>query len=231
MALFYHPDLLESKNVLPEEESRHAVRILRLKSGDVINITNGKGILIEAVIAEANSEALTFTITNEIENKTPQYSIHLAIAPTKQRERMEWMVEKTVEIGVQQITFFQSQNSERTKINVARLQKIAIAAMKQSMRSWLPVISSDVNFQTIVKTNSAQKFIAFVDDSNPHHLKNKVLPKTSYIILVGPEGDFTQKELSLAIDCGFEKVSLGPHRLRTETAGLAACHIVNLVNQ
>lgn len=231
MPLFYHPNLLQSPNVLPEEESRHAVRTLRLKSSDAIAITDGKGSRIDAMIVEANPEGCTYTITRKVKIETPSYSIHLAIAPTKQRDRMEWMVEKIVELGVHRISFFQCRNSERLKINANRLEKIAISAMKQSQRSWLPEIETNLNFDQLLQRDEEQKFIAFVDSSNPYHLKDEAKPDTSYLMLIGPEGDFTQNELAKALDSGFKKVSLGPYRLRTETAGLAACSIFNLINQ
>lgn len=231
MALFYQPDLAKGVNQLPEDESRHAVQILRLKKGDTLSITDGKGLLMDGVILEPKINGCSFEIIKKTTVNAADYSIHLAVAPTKQRERMEWMVEKSIEIGVQQISFFSCKNSERITINKERLNRVAISAIKQSKKAWLPIIETDLNFQNMLTHKTEHRFIAFVDSSNTNHLKNLVKPKSTYTVLIGPEGDFTKDEIEEAVDSGFTIISLGQNRLRTETAGLAACHILNLVNQ
>jgi len=173
----------------------------------------------------------TFILTEKTPEVKKDFFIHIAISPTKNAERIEWFVEKAVEFGVDKISFAECKNTERPYLKQDRLEKIAISAMKQSLKASVPVIESLSRFAGIVKSrNEEQAFIAYVDQSNPDHLQHVIKAGSSYLVLIGPEGDFTMEELSLALENGFRKVSLGTSRLRTETAGLAACHILNLVN-
>ncbi len=231
MNLFYQPDLPAGALHLDEDESRHAIKVLRLEAGDLLDVTDGKGILYKCRITKADSKKCGFDIIEKIIQNKRSYSIHIAIAPTKNADRIEWFVEKAVELGVDQISFVLCQKSERKNINIERVQKVAISAMKQSQQSALPILSPLLPFKQIVSDNADQKFIAYVDQENSDHLKDNVTKGKNYLILVGPEGDFSNEELALAFQNGFIKISLGPNRLRTETAGLAACHILNLVNQ
>lgn len=231
MNLFYQSDLPNGTLFLDEDESHHAVKVFRLAEGDPIEVTDGKGTLYTCRITKADARKCLFEITHTVVQPSKPYFIHIAIAPTKNNDRMEWFVEKAVEIGVDQISFLLCQKSERKNINIERFQKQAISAMKQSHQSILPVLSPLEKFNRFIVQDADQKFIAYVDHENPDHLKDKILKGKRYLVLIGPEGDFSKEELGLAEQNGFQKTSLGPNRLRTETAGLAACHILNLLNQ
>lgn len=228
MNLFYQPDI--SLHKLDEEESRHAVKVLRMNEGDVIDITDGKGFFYVAKIIKADAKKCAFEIVEQRAIAKRNFQIHLAIAPTKNIDRIEWFVEKAVEIGIDQISFLLCKNSERKVINKERIEKIAVSAMKQSQQAWLPQINDTVPFKEISSMNAEQKFIAYVDASNPTHLQSVAKPEKNYLVLIGPEGDFSKDELDIALQNGFEKISLGANRLRTETAALVSCQILNLRN-
>jgi 16S rRNA (uracil1498-N3)-methyltransferase len=228
--LFYQPELILGKNFLDEEESRHAVKVLRLRERDSIEVTDGKGTSYSCRITKADAKKCEFEIVTTIKQPLKSFSIHIAIAPTKNMDRMEWFVEKAIEIGVDEISFVICQKSERKTMNLERIQKLAISAMKQSQQSWMPTIRLVDSFPEILNVKVDQKFIAYVDDQNPDHLKHLAIPSKDYLILIGPEGDFSKEELLNAQQHDFKKVSLGPNRLRTETAGLVACQILNLIN-
>ena len=230
MSLFFQPNIQSGSLFLDSEESRHAVQVLRMHEGEEIEITDGFGFFYSAKISEANHKKCLFEILQKREVQKKLFCIHLAIAPTKNADRMEWFVEKAVEIGIDHISFIHCQNSERKNINIERMEKIAVSAMKQSQQSWLPKISPLAPFKEIVKEKADQKFIGFVDLKNPMHLKSEAKIKGDYLVLIGPEGDFSNEELALALESGFQKVSLGANRLRTETAGITACQILNLIN-
>lgn len=228
---FYQPHILTGAHHLDEEESRHAAKVLRLTTGSEITVTDGKGHLVTAAIAALHARRCDLEIraTQKI-NRRP-FEIGMAIAPTKNMDRTEWFVEKAVELGIEHIHFFHSRYSERKAINPERLLKKAVSAMKQSQQAWLPVITDMVPLGKLIASASADlKFIAFVDATNPKHLMQLAEPNKKYLVLIGPEGDFSSEELNAAMDAGFLKVSLGPNRLRTETAGVMACAILNLVN-
>ena len=230
MNLFYQPEIHPGVNSLDAEESRHCVRVLRKKAGDKIRVTDGKGFLYEAVITRDDPHQCAFVIENT-ETFTPlPYSVHIAIAPTKNSDRIEWFVEKAVELGVNEITPMLCENSEREGVKIARLEKVALSAMKQSLKYFLPVIHPLTDFNKVIATPADGRFIAYVDSGNPDHLQHVAAPHGKYLVLIGPEGDFSMNELKAAEAAGFRKVSLGHSRLRTETAGIAACHILNLVN-
>jgi 16S rRNA (uracil1498-N3)-methyltransferase len=228
--LFYQPDIDLGSLHLSEDESRHVVRVLRSTTGDILELTNGKGSLCKIRITNADPHKCLFEIVEREESKRKSFAIHIAIAPTKNADRIEWFVEKSVEIGINKISFMLCKTSERKSINMERVEKIAISAMKQSGQYWLPELIGMCPLKEIVATPASQKFIAYVDSSNPNHLKSIAKPNQDYLILIGPEGDFSKDELLMAEQAGFSKVSLGANRLRTETAGVAACHILNLIN-
>lgn len=230
MNLFYQPAIPNGILHLDEDESRHAVKVLRLQAGDLLNLTDGKGNNYKAVITVADARKCTFNIQETITTPTRTFSIALVVAPTKNIDRMEWLVEKAVETGVEEIHFMLCQNSERKTINQERLHKIAVSAMKQSGQFRLPVIYAIKPFAEVVALQAQQKFICHVDSSNPHLLKSLATQNQHYLVLIGPEGDFRPDELELALHNGFSKVSLGPTRLRTETAALTACQTLNFVN-
>lgn len=229
MPIFYQPLIPEGTHSLDAEEARHATKVLRLQTGDTLQLTDGKGSLYKAVITELSKSACHFSISETISIPRRNYSIHIAIAPTKNIDRIEWFVEKVTEIGIDKISFIQCQNSERRVVNMERIEKKAVSAMKQSGQAWLPELHAISKVETIMSEPCEQKYIAHVDQANPKHLK-EAPPQSNYLVLIGPEGDFTKQEMELAMEKGFQKISLGTTTLRTETAGLAACHILNLIN-
>jgi len=229
--LFYQPLLPEGIFYLDPDESRHVVKVLRKKKNDLIRITDGKGSFYEASITHPDSHQCTFDVRKKFAEPKKDFTIHIAISPTKNADRIEWFVEKAVELGIDEITFIECEHTERQHLKMERLEKMAISAMKQSLKASLPLINPPANFRNIIiASHTSEKYIAYVDNDNPSHLKNLVKPGSSYLVLIGPEGDFSEEELILAEARGFNKVSLGPGRLRTETAGMAACHILNLAN-
>jgi 16S rRNA (uracil1498-N3)-methyltransferase len=228
--LFYQPGIPHGITYLDAEESRHVARALRRREGDHMDLTDGKGFFYVAKIVKADSRKCEFEILDKREIPKRNFYLHIAIAPTKNADRTEWFVEKAVEIGVEEISFILCKNSERKVINMERISKIAISALKQSQQAWLPKLNDVVPFDRILHPTVDQKFIACVDSSNPKHLQSAAQQNKKYLVLIGPEGDFTPGELALALQNGFEKVSLGANRLRTETAGLAAVQVLGLAN-
>ncbi len=248
MQLFYCKDITPNAFcTLDAEESRHAVRVLRLREGDELNVTDGRGNLYRCQIVEANDRAAV--IRNEevvIRNSQdalasiPNSSLiipnlHLAVAPTKNPSRMEWLVEKAVEIGVGEITLLNCDHSERSFLKTDRLEKLAVSAMKQSLHTVLPEIHPAVSLRDLLFTFrfplSTQKFIAHCEADKPRTpLATALQPGKDAVVLIGPEGDFSEEEIALALECGFQPVSLGPSRLRTETAALYAVTAFNLAN-
>lgn len=230
MNLFYQPGISDGVLYLDPIESKHCVKVLRKKPGDRIQVTDGKGVLYTATITHADPSRCQFTVEEFAREKSRNYRIHIAIAPTKQADRIEWFIEKSVELGIDVITLIECDHSERTHLKLDRLYKIAVGAMKQSLQTTLPTIIGPVPFVSMMADPSTRKFIAHVDPENQKHLFDHTIRGSSCLILIGPEGDFSKKELTIAIENNFQKVSLGNSRLRTETAGMAACHILNLVN-
>ncbi len=231
MQLFFQPDIRSGSLFLDEEESRHCIKVLRKREGDEIHVMDGKGGLFLATIEKVSPKKCTFNIRETKIEERGGYNIHIAIAPTKNADRTEWFVEKAVEFGVHEITFLDCDNSERTRLNLERLKKKAVSALKQSLNLWLPAINPVQKVDSICQTSDAdQKFIAYVDDGIPIHLKAAAVTGKRYLTLIGPEGDFSGEEIEFARANGFVPVSLGRSRLRTETAGIAASHILNLIN-
>lgn len=231
MNVFYQHEIPNGIRYLDAEESRHCAKVMRKKTGDKIQVTDGKGNLYHATLTESRPDKCTFKIDSTDKEATRPFHIHIAMAPTKNPDRTEWFVEKAIEIGVDEISFLLCDNSERAALKTDRLEKLAISAMKQSLRFTLAKINHMVLLKDFVNgTQASSRFIAYVDQTNPDHLLRQASPKSSYVVLIGPEGDFSKKELELSVEHGYKKVSLGPNRLRTETAGLAACHILNLIN-
>lgn len=231
MNLFYQPLISDGVHYLEPEESKHAVRVMRRRVGDIIHITDGKGMRYDARILSEDQNQCAFELVRGQREAAADHSIHLAISPLSHPDRLEWFVEKAVELGVNRISLVLCERTEKRHVKPERLQKIAIGAMKQSQRLTLPDIYSPITFDAFVSSCRAdQKFIAFVDKSNPAHLFTQAKRGFSDAVCIGPEGDFTEAELKHALDSGFVKVSLGDYRLRTETAGIAACHMLNLVN-
>jgi 16S rRNA (uracil1498-N3)-methyltransferase len=231
MHLFYQPDpkLFE----LDEEEARHSYKVLRLGSGDIIHVTNGKGLLQKCVL-NVQGRKVGYEVVESVVMERRPFSVHIAVAPTRKAERNEWMVEKMTEIGVERIDFLITEHTNPETINrvvnLSRLNRIAASAMKQSQQYYLPVITVNNKYEAFIKgTSEATKLIAYVPDQNKvEHVFSKVKKDSSTSLLIGPEGDFSEKEVALAFECGFTTVSLGPTRLRTETAAVAGCHAINL---
>ena len=230
MQLFYQPELVLDHRWLTEDESKHCVKVLRKREGETITVTDGHGFFYVCTITKANPQKCEFDILEKRTIADRKFHIHLAIAPTKNPDRLEWLVEKATELGVDEITLLDCDHSERTFIKTERLQKVAISAMKQSQKASLPVLHAKKPFQTIYSIKADQKLIAYVDHSNPKHLLHAALPGKRYLICIGPEGDFSENELTQSLEHGFIKVSLGESRLRTETAGMAACCLLNAIN-
>jgi 16S rRNA (uracil1498-N3)-methyltransferase len=233
MQLFYQPQIKEGIHFLTEEESAHCVKVLRHKEGDVIHIVDGLGTFYEAKITSAHHKKCEFDIL-ALKHEAPLHSnIHIAIAPTKNADRLEWFVEKATEIGIQEITLLQTEHSERKFQKTDRLEKKAVSAMKQSVKAYMPIINPLVDFKKFISDvpDQINKYIAYVDESLPDHLKDLAPTHASYCILIGPEGDFSPEEVVQAKIKNFKAVSLGKSRLRTETAAIYACTVLNLINE
>ena len=228
---YYHPDLSSPVVTLSAEESEHCVRALRHRAGDQVLLTDGKGLVATAVIVADNPKACMVELGEEKEaNDKPAIRLHLAVAPTKNADRMEWLVEKCVEIGVETISFILCDHSERRRVNLDRLNRIAIAALKQCQTSWLPPMEV-ISFQDFIekhKTMAADRYMAWCDDQNTRQLAQEVFQHEDVILLIGPEGDFSLAEIQLARECNYLEIKLGERRLRTETAGLYGCVAVAL---
>lgn len=230
MQIFYTPDILQCPE-LPEEESGHCVRVLRLGEGDEILLTDGRGSFYQASIEQAHPKHCRVTLLQSWQ-PAPLWSgyLHIAVAPTKNMDRMEWFAEKATEIGIDEITCLNCRFSERKEVKPQRLEKILVSAMKQSQKATLPLLHGMTDFRTFVKQPfEGQKFIAHCEAGEKPLLSKVYHPGERVLILIGPEGDFSPEEIALAQEQGFQPISLGPSRLRTETAALAACHTIRLL--
>ncbi len=232
MHLFFAPDFSDERPFLPEEEARHALKVLRLGLGDAVQVTDGRGNCYEATLAGTDVKKCRLAVRrHEPESGKRGFSIHVAVAPTKNTDRTEWLVEKCVEIGVDQLSFVLCERSERRHFNPDRVEKIAVAAMKQSLEAYLPQLGELVPLPDFLKrTPAGHNYIAHLVEGERQLLQRVAPPGGTYCVLIGPEGDFTAGEVAAALERGFVPVSLGDSRLRTETAGIVACHILNLVN-
>lgn len=233
MTLFYQPNISTPVHTLDRDESRHCIKVLRLKAGELISLTNGKGLFCEARILEEDPHRCTVGITQskQEESRSSGY-IHMAVAPTKNISRYEWFLEKATEIGVDEITPVICDNSERKIIKTERLKKVLVAAMKQSLKPFLPILNEPMSIDRFIhNSQEQQKFIAYCSDQYRDLLKNKHQKNHHTLLLIGPEGDFSGREIELALQYEFLPVSLGKSRLRTETAGVAACHTIQLLNE
>ena len=232
MYLFYCPDI-ETKQTLSEEESGHCVRVLRYTAGDEILITDGKGTTYTARITNPHPKHCDFEIISR-EKQQPHHTFHLhiAVAPTKNIERLEWAIEKCVEIGVDEITPLLCRFSERKQLRTDRLEKIILSAAKQSLTPYLPVLHELTPYDAFIQSQTqGQKFIAHCYKDDKRVLKEEIEKGRDVLVLIGPEGDFSEQEVELALSHGFIPVSLGNSRLRTETAAVVACHTAILLNE
>ncbi len=232
MHVFYTPDILRNPE-LPEEEAQHCTRVLRLGVGDNITLTDGKGNFYKAEITVANSKRCLVAITETIhQNSLWPCHLHIAVAPTKNMDRNEWFAEKATEIGIDELTFLNCRFSERKVIKTERIEKILISAIKQSLKARLPKLNEMIDFTKFIAQDfKGQKFIAHCYEGEKPLLKDVLTPGKDAVVLIGPEGDFSEEEVKAAIERGFTPISLGKSRLRTETAALVACHTMNLMNQ
>jgi 16S rRNA (uracil1498-N3)-methyltransferase len=231
MHLFYQPDPHVFE--LDEEEARHSSKVLRLGSGDMIYVTNGKGLLQKCRL-NIQGRKVGYEVIESNLTERRSFAVNMAIAPTRKAERNEWMVEKMTEIGVERIDFVVTEHTNpetlNRVVNLTRLNRIAAAAMKQSQQYYMPVITVNNKYEPFIKNaGDAIRLIAYVPEQNTvDHVFSKISKGSDTTLLIGPEGDFSPKEVELALESGFQTVSLGPTRLRTETAAVAGCHAVNL---
>ena len=227
MQLFYCPELLNESSFLSNEESIHCFKVLRKKIGDHIYLIDGVGGFYEAKITFASRKKVVFNIIKKWNQPQSPYSLHIAIAPTKNNDRFEWFLEKATEIGIDEVTPIICEHSERKMIKNERMKKIIVSAAKQSLKSKLPKINKVTSFNDFIfKKHSSQCFIAHCLPSQKRKLKNEVVSEST--ILIGPEGDFSKLEVEVALKNNFIPISLGSVRLRTETAGVIACHTIAL---
>ena len=233
MNLFYAPDISGDIYTLSTEESKHLVRVLRMKAGDKVHFTDGKGHFYDCELTEANPKACRLKILKKREGEDKRaWNLHLAIAPTKNINRYEWFLEKATEIGIDSITPMICRYSERKEVKTTRLNRVIVAAMKQSLKSTLPNLASSMSFEELINLPfEGEKYIAYIDPAVDIELSKIYTPGENTIVLIGPEGDFSPEEVEQAKRMDFVPVRLGTSRLRTETAAIVACHTINLMNQ
>ncbi len=234
MQLFYNPDINinSSEFSFDKEESKHISKVLRKKEGDILFVTNGLGNLFHSEIILVSEKKCTVKITKTETQKPTEFYTHIAVAPTKMNERFEWFLEKATEIGIHEITPIICDHSERKLIKTERFDKIIQSAMKQSNQFYLPKLNEPISFKDFInKKNDGVLCIAHCEETNKTLLKEIARPKTKHTILIGPEGDFSTKEIELALKNDYIPISLGNTRLRTETAALVACHSIVFINE
>ncbi len=235
MQLFYNSDIDTNTSSITFDkiESRHIVRVLRKKQDDILHITNGKGFLFDAKITIASDKkCLAEIITHQEKPKPWNYHLHIAIAPTKNNDRIEWFLEKATEIGIDEITPIICQNSERRVVKLERFEKIIQSAMKQSLKFTLPKLNAPVKFNDFINQKFEGKtFIAHCENEEKSSLKSAINPSEKATVLIGPEGDFSTEEIKIALEKNYKPISLGKSRLRTETAALVAVNMVSFINQ
>jgi len=231
MQLFYVTVIQGNACILSEEESWHCMKVLRSKEGDVIRLTDGLGQMYQGVLSKIHHKGCLVEISSSTTVPRNPWKVHLAVAPTKNIDRFEWFLEKATEIGVDEITPLFCEHSEREIVKLQRLEKVIVSAMKQSLKAWLPILHPPVKFiDFITKENRGQKFIGYCETGEESALSKAYIPGNDTVILIGPEGDFSKSEVDLATKSGFLPVSLGSSRLRTETAGIVACHTIGILN-
>lgn len=234
MEIFYAPDISGNSFILDENESKHIIRVLRMVKDQEIRLIDGKGNLYNGIIAIPDQKKCVIHITSMINNfeKRP-YKLHIAISPLKNPDRFEWFIEKSVEIGIDEITPVICKNSEKKGIKTERINNLIVSAMKQSLKALKPVLNEPCSFDDFVSGHSdGLRMIAHCENSLERHKIGEVYKKDlNAIIMIGPEGDFSRGEIESAVVAGYVPVHLGTSRLRTETAGVAACHSIYFMNQ
>ncbi|OIV39583.1 16S rRNA (uracil(1498)-N(3))-methyltransferase [Flavobacterium johnsoniae] len=234
MQLFYNPDIDETTESFSfdKEESKHIIKVLRKKDSDILHVTNGLGLLFETQITLASDNKCIVSVLSIKKSPEPKFRLHLAVAPTKMNDRFEWFLEKATEIGIQEITPIICDRSERKVINLERFEKIILSAMKQSNETYFPKLNDAVSFKEFIKQKKeGLLFIAHCEETDKKSLKKTLKPNQDVTLLIGPEGDFSEKEITLAIENNYQPVTLGNTRLRTETAAVVACHSVVFFNE
>lgn len=234
MQLFYTPTLNTNSThfIFDKDESKHIIKVLRKNEGDIINSTNGLGLFFELKIEMALEKKCSVIVLKSKEVAPKPYRLHIAVAPTKNNDRIEWFLEKATEIGIDSITPIICDHSERKVFKTDRGEKIILAAMKQSLHAFKPILENPIRFSEFINTKrTGNLYIAHCDEQHKTQLKNAAQPKQEYTILIGPEGDFSTKEIELALKNNFIPIGLGETRLRTETAALVACHSIAFINQ
>ncbi len=234
MQLFYSPEIEKGQTTFTfdKDESKHIIRVLRRKMGDTLYVTNGKGTLFTTQISlDSDKKCITEIISHEDQAHTP-FRLHLAVAPTKMNERYEWFLEKATEIGIHEITPIICDHSERKVVKTERFEKIIQSAMKQSLQYHMPILNEPITLKEFMaKEHEGDKYIAHCEDTEKVLLKNSIPLHKNYLLLVGPEGDFSTSEIETALAKGYKPVSLGHTRLRTETAALVAVHSFVFANE
>jgi 16S rRNA (uracil1498-N3)-methyltransferase len=232
MILFYAPDLL-TDHLLPEPESQHCIRVLRRQKGDAIHVTDGKGHFFKAQIVDSHPKHCRVEILETVRQpRLWEGRIEIALAPTKNMERTEWFAEKAAETGIDKIAFLRTRFSERKEMKIERITHILVSAMKQSIKASLPELQAMTDFEPFIKQDfKGQKFIAHCREGEKELLSKSLKKGENALVLIGPEGDFSEEEVALAESNGFHPVTLGKSRLRTETAALIACQTIHIVRQ
>lgn len=232
MHIFYEQELQGDAITLSQEESRHCLRVLRMRPGQEAIIVDGKGTRCRAVLQDAGSREAIFAVAARKHQvgKRP-FHLHMAVAPTKNIDRFEWFLEKATECGIDEVTPVICEKSERRIIKPQRLEKILVAAMKQSLRAFLPKLNAAIPLEEfLLQPKTSHRFIAHCTEGSKKHLRDIYTPGSDALFLVGPEGDFSERETEAAAAQGFTAISMGEHRLRTETAALALCVQANSMN-
>lgn len=221
----------ENTATLTAEESWHCTKVLRKKTGEKIRLIDGKGNFYEGILELISEKKCSAKVTHGPVAQTPRnYFLHLAIAPTKQIDRIEWLIEKAIEIGCDEISFFSSKNSERTSVKTDRIVKIVESAVKQSLQAFIPKVNELVSFKEFIQNQKAdQKLIAHCYKLPKTHIKEIIFKNVSTLVLIGPEGDFTVDEVDQALQQNYKTISLGNNRLRSETAGLYVCQAASIL--
>lgn len=234
MQLFYNPNINSDSEsfFFDKEESKHIIKVMRKKGGDILHVTNGLGYLFKTEIIVGSDTKCTVKIISFEKAEPSKYHLHLAVAPTKMNDRYEWFLEKATEMGISEITPIICDHSERKFVKTDRFDKIIQSAMKQSLHYYLPKLNEPISFKDFLKTKrNGFNLIAHCEETDKKSLKNILKPNEDVTMLIGPEGDFSEKEIQLALENNYIPVSLGNTRLRTETAAIVACHSVVFVNE
>ncbi|WP_294965747.1 16S rRNA (uracil(1498)-N(3))-methyltransferase [uncultured Flavobacterium sp.] len=234
MQLFFNPNIDETIQSFSfdKEASSHIIKVLRKKDSDILHVTNGSGLLFETQITLASDNKCTVEVLSIKNAEKPKFNLHLAVAPTKMNDRFEWFLEKATEIGIQEITPIFCDRSERKVINRDRFEKIILSAMKQCNETFLPKLNEAISFKEFIKQQqNGLQLIAHCEETDKKSLKEVLKPNEDVTILIGPEGDFSEKEIALALENNYKPVTLGNTRLRTETAAVVACHSVVFFNE